>query len=34
MGRLSGVKILDFKTSLYQHFGTPLTGYVLRDRSF
>lgn len=33
LGR-SGVKILDFKTSFYQHFGTPLTGCVLGDRSF
>jgi hypothetical protein len=33
MWRWSGVKILDFKTSFYHHFGTPLTGYVLGDRS-
>jgi hypothetical protein len=34
MGK-SGVTILDFKTSFYQHFANPLTGYhLLGDRSF
>ena len=34
MGRWSGVKILEFKTTFYQHFGTPVTGFILGEPSF